>query len=354
MAIKKSAAIAIGSALVLSLMPLPYVIEYPGPSYNTLGKVEGHQLITIDGHKTQATNGHLDMVTVRVRGGPGSYVNAVDVVAAWLNPNWTVNPTISFYPTSYSSDDAEKEAQADMASSQDMAFAAALGNLGIPYQQNITVSDIPTKSPSVGKIQKGDRLLKVNGIPVTSIKQFRGELAKMPAGKAAVVTVVRAGHEVTERIVPTRVEGEDPVIGILATVQFVFPFKAKIQIDNVGGPSAGMMFALGIIDKIGNDNLTNGKYIMGTGVVTQDGDVAPIGGIRQKMITAKRNGAGLFLAPSGNCNEVVGHIPEGLKVVKVATLAEAKNAVKTYAYNNDTSKLPVCTASDAEKANKEQ
>ncbi|KFI50863.1 PDZ/DHR/GLGF domain containing protein [Bifidobacterium biavatii DSM 23969] len=103
--------------------------------------------------------------------------------------------------------------------------------------------------------------------------------------------------------------------------------KVTMHVDDIGGPSAGMMYALGLIDKLTPDNETGGKTIAGTGTMSKNGKVGAIGGIRLKMLGAKRDGATWFLAPESNCSEVVGHVPSGLRDVKVATLDEAYRAL---------------------------
>ena len=122
-----------------------------------------------------------------------------------------------------------------------------------------------------------------------------------------------------------------------------FPFQVQISLDKVGGPSAGMMFSLGIIDTVTPGDLTGGKHIAGTGTISPDGTVGPIGGIGQKMRGARSSGATLFLAPASNCDEVAGHIPAGLQVVRVENLGEARHAVEVAASGQDTSALPACT-----------
>jgi len=119
--------------------------------------------------------------------------------------------------------------------------------------------------------------------------------------------------------------------------------KVKLNLDEVGGPSAGMMLTLGIIEKASTASLTGGKYIAGTGTIDRDGKVGPIGGIQFKMISAKRAGDNFFLAPRENCYEVVGHIPAGLRVFSVETIEDALNILKVIASDGDTGKLPVCT-----------
>jgi PDZ domain-containing protein len=114
------------------------------------------------------------------------------------------------------------------------------------------------------------------------------------------------------------------VVGVdLGSPSYVFPFSVKINLSNIGGPSAGMMFALGIIDKLTPDNLTGGKFIAGTGEIDPTGAVEPIGGIQQKMAGARAAGATIFLTPAGNCVNTAGAVPAGLRLVKVNTLAQA-------------------------------
>jgi PDZ domain-containing protein len=112
-------------------------------------------------------------------------------------------------------------------------------------------------------------------------------------------------------------------MGVEVTGQYKFPFTVKFSVGDIGGPSAGMMFALGIIDKLTNLDLTGGKFIAGTGEITASGQVQAIGGIQQKMVGARDAGATIFLAPASNCSDVKGAIPAGLRVVKVATLTQA-------------------------------
>ena len=162
-------------------------------------------------------------------------------------------------------------------------------------------------------------------------------------GKPAKVIVERAGARVPVTITPAKNSAGRYILGVLLQYKFTFPFDVTISLDKVGGPSAGMMFALGIIDTVTPGDLTGGKHIAGTGTITPDGAVGPIGGIAQKMHGARSGGATLFLAPAANCDDVLGHIPDGLQVVRVENLTEARKAVELAASGGDTSGLPVCT-----------
>ena len=113
------------------------------------------------------------------------------------------------------------------------------------------------------------------------------------------------------------------MLGVIVQQQYQFPFTVNISIGNIGGPSAGMMFALGIIDRLTGMGLAGGKFIAGTGEISPNGAVSAIGGIQQKMVGARDAGATVFLAPAGNCSDTVGAVPAGLRVVKVSTLSGA-------------------------------
>ncbi|MBN9170726.1 MAG: ATP-dependent serine peptidase containing a PDZ domain protein, partial [Microbacterium sp.] len=122
------------------------------------------------------------------------------------------------------------------------------------------------------------------------------------------------------------------------------PIDVTIQLNNVGGPSAGMMFALGIMDTLTPGQLNGGKSIAGTGTITADGTVGPIGGIRQKLYGAKEAGASYFLAPDSNCDEVVGHVPSGLRVFAVKKLDDSLAVLDALRSGGDLDALPTCTA----------
>jgi PDZ domain-containing protein len=127
-------------------------------------------------------------------------------------------------------------------------------------------------------------------------------------------------------------------------MDYEFPIDVEIQLNNVGGPSAGMMFSLGIIDKLTPGAITGGESIAGTGTIDSSGVVGGIGGIRQKMYGARDAGASWMLAPASNCNEVVGHIPDGLRVIPVETLDEARGVVEQIGEGADSAGFAECTA----------
>lgn len=120
--------------------------------------------------------------------------------------------------------------------------------------------------------------------------------------------------------------------------------KISLHIEDIGGPSAGMIYSLGILNKINKYDITGGKTIAGTGTIDEKGNVGAIGGIQLKMLGAKRDGATWFLSPESNCDEVAGHIPSGLRVVKVATLDDAWKALEAIRSGKNVKNLPSCSA----------
>ncbi|NYD76747.1 YlbL family protein [Arthrobacter cupressi] len=341
-------AMLISGALVILLgiaavaLPVPYVVESPGPTFNTLGSDNGKPVISVSGHESFPAKGNLDLTTVYISGGPNGPVNLVEAFQAWLDGSKAVYPEELIYPKGITKEESEQESAMAMTSSQENAVAAAMKELGISFGQKLQVAGLSSGSASEGKLKEGDTFSSINGKAVTSLAVIQGELAAT-AGAPAAVVVDRQGKAVTVSITPNKGENGRWLLGVALQYKFTFPFQVKISLEDVGGPSAGMMFALGIMDTVTPGDLTGGKHIAGTGTISPDGVVGPIGGIAQKMHGAKDEGASLFLAPAANCEDVVGHIPDGLQVVKVETLDDAETAVKRLAAGQDTSGLPACT-----------
>jgi PDZ domain-containing protein len=334
---------ALGLGIAAGTLPVPYVIESPGPTFNTLGQSQGSPVISVTGRETYPAAGSLDLTTVYVDGGPNGPVSILGAFSAWLDRSKAVYPVELIYPTGTTKEQAEEQSSVAMTTSQENAVASALKELDIPFGQQLQAAGLSSSSAAAGKIEPGDILKTINGKEITSLAVVQEELA---AGKGAPATVVveRDGRQISQSITP-RDNGEGRfILGVMLKYLFTFPFDVKISLDKVGGPSAGLMFSLGIIDTVTPGDLTGGKHFAGTGTISPDGTVGPIGGIGQKMQGARAGGATLFLAPAANCGEVVGHVPDGLQVVKVENLAEARDAVELAGSGQDTSGLPACTS----------
>ncbi|WP_233153356.1 PDZ domain-containing protein [Kineosporia sp. R_H_3] len=327
------------------LMPVHYAVQRPGPALNTLGTENGKDLIAISGHESYPTSGALDLTTVSVFGGPGGHVELYQVIEGWLDPSVAVVPEERLFPKGVTEKQNEEENQREMTSSQESATAAALTSLGIAVTTRISITEVDAKAPAAKTLKAGDVLVSINGVPTDTLDALRTGLDRTAPGKVAAMVVERAGKQVPLDVTTRAGDDGKTQIGVFIDATFKFPFDVKIQIEDIGGPSAGTMFALGIIDKLTPGPLTGGKQIAGTGTMDPDGTVGPIGGIRQKLFGARHAGARWFLAPADNCDEVVGHVPDGLNVVRVATLDEARAAVEKIGKGAAPASLPTCQAS---------
>lgn len=337
-------ALFLGSLIALVFLPTPYVIERPGPVFDVLGKNAGKSVITVDGVETYATSGRLDVLTVSVAGNREATPSWLELAWAWLDPSQAIVPLDAIYPPNVTTKQVEAESSAMMEESQQDAIAAALRKLGYEVPWHVYVSEVSKGSPSSGKLVAADFILKINGVDIKDIDQMR-ELINADAPKGALaVEISRQGKSVTQSITATKNKDGKYRLGILAGYKYDFPVKVKLELGDVGGPSGGMMFALGIIDRLTPGQLTGGKHIAGTGTIDPAGNVGPIGGIRHKLFGAANAGATIFLAPESNCDEVVGHVPNGLTVIKVKTLSEAKNSLEIIATGTNPATLPTCSA----------
>ena len=313
----------VAAIAVAVLFPVPYVILTPGPTLNTLGKdSSGQPLISVTGHPTYSTSGHLNLVTISYEGGPGSNLNVFEALRAWLSPSEAVVPQSELFPPGQSAQQTQAQDTEQMASSQELATAAALTQLHIKYQTQVEVQSTVPGYPASKSLKSGDIIETVDGKPVTGDSSLSSMITAYPVGSTLQLEVLRAGKTLTIPVA-SKTSGGTAVIGVQVQEQYKFPFNVQISVGDIGGPSAGMMFALGIIDMLTPLNLTGGKFIAGTGEITASGQVQPIGGIQQKMVGARNAGATVFLAPAGNCSDTVGAVPAGLKVVKVSTLSQA-------------------------------
>jgi Lon-like protease len=314
----------VAAALVAALVPVPYVILSPGPTLNTLGKTPGGPLISVTGHRTYPTSGHLNLVTVSFLGGPGDGFNVFTAIRAWLTPHTAVVPEQELFPSGQSEQQVVQQDTAQMASSQQTAQAAALCTLGIRFTTLDTVTQTEKSLPAAGVLRAGDTITAVDGTPL-SCTQDTGTLVRAhPPGSVVTLTVLRQGTVRHVRLKTASFQGHS-VIGVLVQESYRFPFSIKIKVGDIGGPSAGMMFALGIVDKLTPANLTGGRFVAGTGEISANGAVSAIGGIQQKMAGARAAGATVFLTPAANCADTRGAVPAGLRLIKVATLRQAIN-----------------------------
>ncbi|WP_328915965.1 MULTISPECIES: YlbL family protein [unclassified Streptomyces] len=338
---------------VALLAPTPYSEMSPGPTVNTLGDYQGEQVIQITGRKTYPADGHLNMTTVRVTGADYS-MNLIEAMFGWAQHDDRVVEHDTLYPNGQSAQEADQENAEEFSQSQDSAKVAALKVLHIPVPSRVIVSAVVKGGASQGLLHAGDVIKAVDGTEVKQADDVAKLVTEHKPGQPVVFTVIKAAdakkkstvtHDVT---ITTRASDDTgpkrAVVGIQAGIEHIFPFTIDIRLADVGGPSAGMMFALGIVDKLTPGNLTGGHFVAGTGTIDDSGNVGPIGGIGLKTIGARDKGAQYFLTPADNCGEAAKDIPHGLTLVKVKTLDDAMAALANIKAGK-TSALPSCSKS---------
>jgi PDZ domain-containing protein len=331
---RRGATLLVGAAVLAVLVffsfwgvKVPYVQLGPGPTWDTLGtdngKPNGTQVIQVSGGAASPSKstGQLRMVTVGVE----DDMTLWQAIRGWISPDDAVVPREVVYPPDQTQQQVDQQNQQDFRQSQNSATTAALRAVGYPV--SVTVQDVTAGAPAQGHLAKGDVITTVDGQRVTSAVKLTSLIRAKPAGSTLTIGYVRGGVAATTTVTSVKNSDGVPRIGIQVGQQQNSPYKITITLDNVGGPSAGLMFSLGIIDKLKPEDLTAGRDIAGTGTIDDDGTVGAIGGIAQKMRAAKRDGATVFMSPADNCAEAVANAVPGLALVKVATLDDALSSL---------------------------
>jgi PDZ domain-containing protein len=339
------------------LIPVPYSEMSPGPTVNTLGEHDGEPVLQISGRRTYATTGHLNMTTVRVTSADYR-MNLVEAVYGWLAHDNKVVPHDTLYPDGKTEEQSTQENAEEFSQSQESAKVAALKELKVPVTSWVIVSTVVKGSPAEGRLHAGDVIKAVDGTAVKEPGDVAKLVTKHKAGENVVFTIVPAKEQAaaekarrtataTQKVSINTAASADSgkkraIVGISAGTDHTFPFTVDIKLADVGGPSAGLMFALGIYDKLTPGSLTGGKFVAGTGTIDDDGKVGPIGGIEMKTVGARNKGAQYFLTPAENCKAAAADTPEGLRLVKVDTIDDALSALEDIR-SGDTAALPKCT-----------
>jgi Lon-like protease len=332
------------------LLPVPYSEMSPGPTVNTLSDNDGQPVLQISGHRTYPTSGHLNMTTVRVTGSDYT-MNLVEAVTGWLSHDDSVVPHDTLYPKGQTAQQADQQNAEEFSESQDSAKVAALKELHLPVGSSVVVGAVVKDSPAEGRLHAGDVIKAVDGTAVTQPGDVAKLVTKHKPGQNVVFTVVpaassgkagAASRTLTIRTAKAPDNGR-AIVGIQAETAHTYPFKINIQLADVGGPSAGMMFSLGLIDKLTPGDLTGGKFVAGTGTMDDNGGVGPIGGIALKIIAARDAGAQYFLTPKDNCSAAAQDTPAGLRLVRVNSLQDSLHALADIR-SGRTADLPRCSA----------
>lgn len=360
------ALVAVLTAIVIAvaMIPVPYVVHTPGPTVNVLGS-QGSTVVLEFGEADDPSvpsvreesedEGQLRMVTVSESGGPGSTLRLVDLLRAWFNPAAQIQRYEDVYDDKVTADDLKEAGAAQMTSSHSAASIAAFDYLGIPMESTLTIEGAVEGSDAEEKVEPGDILLSIrtpDGIdhPVDSPSVPFDLMKMVEPGSTVAITVERDGDQIDVPLVtsgPQQGEAfEGSKMGIYLSADTKLPIDVTIHLERIGGPSAGLVFALGIVDRLSDHDITGGQVIAGTGALSFSGDVLPIGGVKQKMYGAKRDGADWFLIPTDNCEAALGNVPDDLTVIPVSTLAEAVDVVKAIG-DGQTVGFATCDASQS-------
>lgn len=315
-----------GLTAVGSVLPAPVVALGPGPTFDTLGEVNGTPVVSAEGLPTYPTTGHLNMTTVGVTDG----ITTLRALGMWASGDHRLAPRSTLYPPGRSTEQVTAQNQQEFDGSVANAEAAALTHLGLPTR--VTVGMLTPGSPSAGVLAAGDEIRAVADRPVTSVQALLDALSTARPGQPLTLTTVRGDGAPRQVTVVPAAHPDDPARAFLGITPATSPADGQrlaISLGEVGGPSAGLMFSLALVDKLTPGPLTGGRFVAGTGTIDAEGRVGPISGIRFKMLRAAEVGATTFLVPADNCAEAARQSPGGLALVRVGTLDEAVGALET-------------------------
>lgn len=308
---------------------VPYVALGPGPTFNTFGTVankstgKDETIVEITGQETFPTKGNLNMTTVSVT----DHLTIFGALGLWASGRYALAPREEIYPPGKSEKQVEEENVKAFKDSKSTAEVAALRYLGYPTKA--LVGEIVKGSPSDGAIEPGDELIEVAGRPVDNAEQVRDALTGSKPGDKVDVRFRRGELEQSATLtLAARDDRQQGFLGVSAIDRPDVPFHITIRLGDTGGPSAGLIFALAIVDKLTPGELNGGRFIAGTGEISEDGTVGPIGGIPFKMVAAKQAGATTFLVPEENCAEAKARAPQDLELIKVDTLTSAVKSLE--------------------------
>lgn len=311
--------------VLLAAVTVPFVSLGPGPIFNTLGDFDGKPVIEIEGTDVEPTAGELNMTTVSQRDG----LTLGQAMTLWLSGREQLLPRDLVYPPDKTRDDIDKANQAEFKSSEDSAEYAALSFLD--YPRAVTVETVSDDGPAKDKLRDGDAIDAVNGTPVADVAAFTGLLEHTKPGDDIVVDF-RRKNEAPGTVTITLGSNDDRdygYVGVGVRDAPWAPFTIDFNLANIGGPSAGLMFSLAVVDKLTPGELNDGRNVAGSGTIDGEGKVGSIGGITHKLAAAREAGATVFLVPADNCAEAVSAKQDGMELVKVETLDSAVEALNT-------------------------
>ena len=350
------------------VLPSSYVKEGPGPLFDVLGTYQDKEVIEVSGAPSYKTYGKMNMTTVSVSGGPYTELSGAEAFYGWLafdGNRSLVVPTDALYPH-VSHEQATAATGAQMADSQTQAKVAAMRQLKMAVTEKVQVLSTVEGSPAASALKANDRIVKVGEKQIETLTDVP-KAVNASNGSPIDVTVERDGKQQTFKLTPVRSsDNSRGILGAGLKQSYDLPAHVQYNLDGVGGPSAGLMLALGTVDKLSEGTLLADEdaggdpyrsYISGTGTIDANGKVGAIGGIKYKILATGRYGARYFLAPKENCDSIVkmqaqdpdlfnyyhaGQVRGTMVVVPVSTLDEAVKTVEAIKSGTPDDSLPRC------------
>lgn len=307
-------------------LTVPYAAEGPGPTVNTLGDVDGVQVVAVKAPHVYDTDGNLNMTTVSVR----TNMTLAQAFGRWLFTDDTIVPIETVIPQNMTDEEVEQSNKQAFTESESAATVAAMNYLDLPLK--IKVVDVLDGSPASGKIQKDDEVTAIDGEEVTEPGQVQDRIRAKQSGDSVEVSVLRGGKELTSAVTLGSSPADKKVsfLGLSMLSEPAEDITVDYNLQDIGGPSAGMMFTLAVIDKLSPGDLNGGKFVAGTGTIDESGTVGPIGGIEHKVRAAEEAGAQIFLAPADNCAEATKGANGDMVIAKVKSLQDATTAMDNF------------------------
>lgn len=312
-------------------LTVPYAAEGPGPTFNTLGEVDGVEVVEITGADTDEVEGNLNMTTVSVRTG----MTLSQALSRWLFTDDTIVPIEQIFPPGQSLEEVQQSNSMAFTASEAAATISAMNFLNLPVE--IEVVEVVEDSAASSSFEPGDTLTAVNDTPVTTPGEVQEMIRNMAPGDEVTITYLRGGEESSETVTlgAHPQDPEVPLLGISMTSVPTSGTEVSYNLEDIGGPSAGLMFSLAVVDKLSDGPLNGGKFVAGSGTISEDGSVGPIGGIAHKVRAAREAGAEVFLSPTNNCAEALSADRGDMTILKVDTLEHAIEQMDAFSTGGD-------------------
>ena len=338
-----SAVLFVGLAVLLVLIPVPFVSWSPGAPRDTLGLVNNEPMIRVSGIDTYPTTGRLDMTVVDTTPADVRLSLPQALLSYWL-PHRDALPRDAVYDPGKSIEQVQDEDADRMETAQDDAIVAALRADGQPVLERPAVYSVTIGGPAHHRLRPGDLITAVDGVPTATEKDVRARIQARQVGDTVIFTVIRAKQQQRVKVITAEspTQSDAPVVGITLSTGYDYAPEISFELGRqIGGPSAGLVFALAIYDKITEGDLLGGRHVAGTGTISPTGEVGPVGGIQEKIAGAEDAGATEFFVPASNCADLEG-MRTDVRLIKVSTLGDAITALQALNSPIGSGALPSC------------